>query len=271
MISIVTPSLNPGVALERNLRSLALQDAKFEHIVQDGGSRDGTRAVVERFSSTYNVRFFQEPDNGLYDAVSKGMSKAKGDILAWLGADDYYMPWTLSTVEAVFKRFPGVAWVTGIPAHGFNECRLVCVHSLAPVYLKSLIRRGYHKAGALGYLQQESMFWRRSLWDKVGGAEIIQGYRLAGDYFLWRAFAEHAPLRTVSSVLAVFSISEQQTSIKLRYRYLQETNPGVPWAKLEKWNQKAKPSASAIGKLFNQSVSVLFNRTILRPGLGFVG
>ena len=267
MISIITPTLNAAHVIERNLSAMAQQQASFEHIVQDGGSRDGTRAVVERFSSTYNVRFFQEPDNGIYDAVSKGMSQAKGDILAWLGADDYYLPWTLSTVEAVFQYFPAVDWITGIPTLGFNGGRLVWVPAVAPVYIQSLIRHGCHRSGVLGFLQQESMFWRRSLWDKVGAASVIRGYQAAGDYHLWRAFAKHMPLRTVSSTLAVFSVSEQQVSNKYIGRYLQEVRPNARCVQYTGSNLHL--TASAMGKLFNRCVSITRNSTVVRPHFDF--
>src|SRR5207302_6546791 len=104
MISIITPTLNAASVLERNLSMMAKQQARFEHIVQDGGSQDGTVELVKRFETLYNVRVHQEADSGIYDAVAKGMSKAKGDILCWLGADDYYLPWALATVEAIFGR-----------------------------------------------------------------------------------------------------------------------------------------------------------------------
>jgi glycosyltransferase involved in cell wall biosynthesis len=267
MISVVTPALNAAHVIERNLSAMAKQQGDFEHIIQDGGSRDGTRAVVERFLGAYRVRFCEEPDNGIYDAVSKGMSKAKGSILAWLGADDYYTPWALSTVEAVFHRFPNIDWIIGIPALGFDNGRRVWVASLAPVYVRALIQRGWYSAGALGFLTQESMFWRRSLWDKVDGSSIIRRYQTAGDYHLWRAFAKYTPLRTVSSILAVFSLSEQQVSNKFIRRYLQEVNPSKPLD--ERTVSKLDIGPSATGKLFNRVVSILCNQTVLRPGFGF--
>jgi len=257
MISIVTPTLNPGILLERNLRSLVLQTAEFEHIVQDGGSSDSTADLVARYAGQYPVRFYQEKDSGIYDGVVRGMAKARGDILAWLGADDFYLPWTLSTVQQVFARHPEVDWIIGIPTSGYNQNQVVKVNGLAPVYLRCLIRWGWCCSGRLGNLQQESMFWRRSLWEKSEAPSILAGYKLAGDYHLWKAFAEHAQLWTVSSVLAVFSTSPTQASRRYMSKYLEEMGPHAHGARAAWW-----------GKALRDIASVLGNHRVLRPEAG---
>jgi len=112
-----------------------MQQADFEHIIQDGGSADGTAELVARYACRYDLRFHQERDSGMYEGVLRGMARARGDILAWLGADDFYMPWTLSTVEHMFARYPEVDWIIGLPALGYQNNRIVKVVPLAPVYL----------------------------------------------------------------------------------------------------------------------------------------
>ncbi|MCX6925514.1 MAG: glycosyltransferase, partial [Verrucomicrobia bacterium] len=154
MITVVTPTLNAAHVFERNLSSMASQQADFEHIVQDGGSTDSTAELVARYASRYDVRLYQERDSGIYEGVLRGMARARGDILAWLGADDLYMPWTLSTVEHVFARHPEVDWIIGLPALSYQNNRIVKVVPLAPVYLRSFIRCGWYRPGQLGYLQQ---------------------------------------------------------------------------------------------------------------------
>jgi glycosyltransferase involved in cell wall biosynthesis len=91
MISVVTPALNAAHVLERNLSAMSNQQADFEHIVQDGVSTDDTVELVARYASQYDVRFYQEPDSGMYEGVLRGIARARGDILAWLGADDCYI------------------------------------------------------------------------------------------------------------------------------------------------------------------------------------
>ena len=260
MISIVTATFNAAKVIDRNLSAMSQQRAKFEHIIQDGESTDYTQKAVEKYQSDYDVKFYKEPDNGIYDAISKGMAKANGDILGWLGADDYYLPWTLSTVESVFAQFPEIDWITGIPAQGFDEGRLTWTASLAPVYLRTCIKNGWHKPGCLGFLEQECIFWRRSLWEKVCGGDIIRQYRHMGEYHLWKAFANHARLHTVGTPLAVFSVSPQQNSAKNYHLVMREIDPKTKFM---------GRNPSFIGTLFNRSVSILSFRKVLRPGFGF--
>ena len=257
MISIVTPTKNAATVLERNLSVMAKQQAQYEHIVQDGGSTDGTLELVQRYAPGYNLRIYQEEDTGMYDAISKGICKSTGDILGWLGADDYYLPWTLGTVESIFRQHPAVDWIIGLPAFGYDDGRIVKVNPLAPIYQQNCIRLGWHCAGRLGFLQQEAMFWRRSLWDKANAAGVISAYKYAGDYHLWRAFAEHAELYTVSSVLAVFNHSPSQISARLRSAYLEEVG-----------HHSSHMEAAWWGKLFNRTLSILANHRVLRPELG---
>ncbi len=225
-ISIITPVYNGATAIRPTLDSLSRQTVPFEHIVMDAASKDGTPDVVREYQGQYNVSVISEPDEGHYDAVQKGFAKAKGDILGWINAGDFYLPWTLRTVERVFEKYPEVEWITGIPAINYSAQGLIALWVVAPVYSQTLIRRGWHNGRDLPHVQQESTFWRRSLWDRAGGATLLKGQGrgkgYATDFHLWRRFAEHAPLKTVSCQLAAFSIMPGQITERLRDRYFQE-------------------------------------------------
>jgi cellulose synthase/poly-beta-1,6-N-acetylglucosamine synthase-like glycosyltransferase len=259
MITIVTPTLNAATVLGRNLNLMANQQADFEHIIQDGGSTDDTAELVASYASRYNVKFFQERDSGIYDGVLRGMARARGDILAWLGADDLYMPWTLSTVEHVFARHPEVDWIIGLPALGFHNNQIVKVVPLAPVYLQSFIRWGWYRPGQLGVLQQESMFWRRNLWEASQPSAFLSNYKISGDYHLWRAFARHSRLWTVSTVLAAFSTSPNQSSNKHLSTCLAECGARAQAVEPAWW-----------GKFVNRAISLVANYRVLRPEAGLL-
>jgi glycosyltransferase involved in cell wall biosynthesis len=92
LLSIVTVSLNAAVSIERTLASVALQRTNFvvEHICVDGGSRDGTRSIIDLWASR-NPRIVRtyEPDTGIFDAMNKGLSTAQGEYVLFLNADDF--------------------------------------------------------------------------------------------------------------------------------------------------------------------------------------
>ena len=89
-VSIITVSLNAAKSIADTLTSVAAQSHNdIEHIVIDGGSTDGTQEVVSRFPHV--AKFVSEKDNGLYDAMNKGLALATGDIVAILNSDDFYM------------------------------------------------------------------------------------------------------------------------------------------------------------------------------------
>ncbi|HTH48194.1 MAG TPA: glycosyltransferase [Candidatus Limnocylindria bacterium] len=232
-ISIVTPVYNGMPQIHRTLEAMARQTVPFEHLVMDACSTDGTAAAVREYESRYNVRLVSEPDEGLFDAVSKGFGRTQGEILGWLAAGDFYTPYTLAVVQQVFAAYPDVEWITGIPGYFFEERGIVFSEPVAPVYLQEAVRRGWHNGLWLPTLQQESMFWRRSLWDRAGGAELLRGQGrgkgFASDYQLWRRFAEHARPATVCSPLAAFAHHPGQYSERFARQYLVECGvKGVP-------------------------------------------
>ena len=230
-ISIITPSFNQGVVLEECISSIADQNySNLEHIVIDGGSSDNTSEILVKCRSrlTYCV---SEPDGGQYHALNKGFAKATGDILAWLNCDDKYLPWTLQTVSEIFTRFPDISWVTslfplsldsrGTPLH----CRSVDGYSRQGFF------RGENLAGgdwpSHHFIQQESTFWRRSLWEKCGST-LNTKLKYAADFELWaRFFSTGAELHGVALPLAGFRVHEAQQSQKYAREYLQESREAL--------------------------------------------
>lgn len=182
---------------------ISQQHPGLEYIVIDGASTDGTRDYLHSQRDHFAV-LRSEPDDGQYAAIAKGMTFANGDILGWINGDDILMPWTLRVVTRVFEEFPEVDWISGIPAYlnAASECFLVS--PVAASYPRRFIANGWFREGLLGYLMQETMFWRRGLWERAGGLDLR--WRWAGDFDLWTRFAEHAELTAVATPLAAFRI-----------------------------------------------------------------
>jgi glycosyltransferase involved in cell wall biosynthesis len=108
--SIITPSFRNSGWLRLCIASVADQGVAVEHIVQDAGSDDGT---LDWLPQDARVRAFVEKDSGMYDAVNRGLRRARGEILAYLNCDEQYLPGTLEAVGEFFDEHPDVDVVFG--------------------------------------------------------------------------------------------------------------------------------------------------------------
>lgn len=112
-ISVVTVCYNMEGTIEETILSVLNQNyPNLEYIIIDGNSTDDTMLIVNKYKDKIST-IVSEPDNGMYDAIHKGFSMATGDILAWINADDSYMPWTFKYVNEVFTDLPDVDWIVG--------------------------------------------------------------------------------------------------------------------------------------------------------------
>ena len=216
-ISIITSCYNIENYIKATLRSVTSQQyPNLEYIVLDGASTDGTLNIIREYFDKIST-VISEPDNGQYHAIQKGFDLSNGDIMAWLNADDTYLPWTFSVVAEVFQKFPEVDWIIGLPTFLNKKGQCIRVSDIAASYPRDFIKNGWYRGHLAGYLQQESMFWRRSLWGKSGGLDLKLNY--AADFKLWTEFAKHAELTAVSVPLSAFRYrpDEQKSSTGLKY------------------------------------------------------
>lgn len=219
-ISVVTAVRNAMPWVAETVRSVvSQQSAALEYIVIDGASTDGTREYLESRREHF-AAYVSEPDDGQYAAIAKGMRLATGDVLGWINGDDILMPWTLRLVERIFRDYPDVEWISGIPAYlnASSECFLVS--PVAASYPRRYIANGWFREGVLGYLMQETMFWRRSLWERAGGLD--PAWQWAGDFDLWLRFAAHAELTAVATPLAAFRVRGQDNRSRQGTAYRDE-------------------------------------------------
>jgi glycosyltransferase involved in cell wall biosynthesis len=103
--SIITPSFRSSHWLKLNLPSVADQEVAHEHIVQDSCSDDGT---MDWLPKDARVTAYFEKDKGMYDAVNRGLRRAKGELLAYLNCDEQYLPGALATVSRYFDEHPHI-------------------------------------------------------------------------------------------------------------------------------------------------------------------
>jgi glycosyltransferase involved in cell wall biosynthesis len=211
--------------LDATLLSIDRQSwSNWIHIVVDGGSTDGTVEMIRASIAVEPRRYLVTgKDHGIYDAIFKGFSEVSplpDDILLWLNADDMLAPWAFITMAAAFEK--GADWVTALPARWDEEGRLTHINTAA-WYPQVLIRGGWFHGRALGYIQQESTFFARRLFDRVDPAVIshIRSLRYAGDFLLWREFSRCTPLTTLTTMIGGFRFHAANTS-SAEDRYLNE-------------------------------------------------
>ncbi len=174
-ISIVTPSYNQGVFIERTLRSVAEQSGgEIEHLVFDGGSTDETVKVLK--AARPPVRWVSEKDRGQTDAVNKGIRAGDGEIIGWLNSDDVYYPGAVERVLRYFAEHPEVDVVYGMADHIDREDRAFEDYPTAPWDLEALKERCF--------ICQPALFFRRRVVERHGLLDESLNYCMDYEYWL---------------------------------------------------------------------------------------
>ena len=111
LISIITPCLNRASMIGESIQSVLDQDYPYvEHIIVDGGSTDGTLEVLAKYP---NLHVVSQSDEGIYDAINKGVVQARGEVIGFLNTDDYYESNVFSAVIREFSAHPDCEAVVG--------------------------------------------------------------------------------------------------------------------------------------------------------------
>lgn len=211
---IIIPVFNGGDKIARTIDSLraqtALDDgtARLSVLVMDGASTDDTRARVAALDDP-RIAIVSQPDDGMYDALARGLARAGGDVAGYLPAGEVLDPHAFAVVAEVLTRYPEIAWVTG------QEVTRNAAGQIINCRLPHPFHRRFFECGMYGtrltVLQQESTLWRSALNAQID-RDRLAACRLAGDYLLWRSFARDHELYVVDTHIGSFTVEPGQLS-----------------------------------------------------------
>ena len=183
----------------------------------DGGSTDGSREILERHAHQLHW-WCSEKDNGQYHAINKGFEKTSGEIMGWLNSSDLYLPWTLPTVQEIFLKFPHIQWITSLRKLCIKENGAIEGVQKMPGFAGRCFYAGIHGGPKnSNFIQQETVFWRRSLWDQIG-SQIPHRFRFAADFNLWGEFFQKDSVYGVDAALAAFRFHKDSRSAMDNYK-----------------------------------------------------
>ena len=181
-LSIVTVCLNSVETVEDTIKSVLIQDYKdIEYIVVDGGSSDGTLDILTKYQSRIST-CISEPDNGVYDAMNKGIKLSSGDIVATLNADDMYAD------ETIVGRMLEFIQKNGLDA-AYGD--LAYIDPKNGNHVMRFWKAGKYKRGAFYHgwvMPHPTFFCRKKVFDKYG--YFNNSFQIAADFELMLRFVE---------------------------------------------------------------------------------
>lgn len=204
-ISVVTPSYGQARFIERTIESVVAQAyPNLEYLVQDGGSTDGTVDILRqregRLSSWQSA-----PDRGQAHAINLAFARTRGEIMGWLNSDDLLLPGALARVADHFTRHPEIDVVYGNRLLIDEDDREIG-RWILPGHDDKVLKWA-------DYIPQETLFWRRSLWDQIGG-RVDESFQFAMDWDLLIRFQQAgARFAHLPHFMGAFRVhAEQKTS-----------------------------------------------------------
>jgi len=204
LVSIVTPSFNQAAYLEETIQSVLGQSySRIEYIIIDGASTDGSLDVIRKYAGRL-AHWVSEQDKGQTEAINKGFTLARGEILAWINSDDTLLPDAVAEAMRYLLSHPQVGLVYGDANYIDEKSRVIGKFPAAQTDLQKL-RRGYV------HIPQQASFFRKALWDRVG--PLDDSFYFAMDYDLWTRLAAISELKYLPRTWANFRLHADAKTI----------------------------------------------------------
>lgn len=216
-ISIVIHCYNRENYIAETLDSILSQNyPNLELIVIDDGSTDQSWNIIttykKRLAYTEQLQGFRESP---VEALNAGLTRATGEIMGWLNTKNTLLPESLFTIAEIFKQCGDIEWITGVGTVIDGKSKIIKITHLKKNIYDYLIKNR-------GIIQQESTFWRHSLWEKAGD-RLPNKYRWSFDTALWTKFFPRAELYHVDVQLGTYRKVPESTSIASRKVFIDNT------------------------------------------------
>lgn len=203
-IGVVTPTLNAERYIGETLRSIwtqASDSVEIDHVIVDGGSVDGTIDIASQYPSRVIV---STDDQGMYDAVNRGMALVRGTIVGYINADDEVAPQAFTWISGAFSRQPRAGWLCGRVEYIDGQGRTLGTMMPVRLTLRSFLGIGW------SCIPQQTVWARRQFFDRIGSFDTA--YKNCGDYDWYaRALRVQQPL-FVPHTLGRFRLHDSQLS-----------------------------------------------------------
>lgn len=242
LVSIVTPSFNSAEYIERTILSVKAQDyPNLEHIVVDGGSKDGTVKILKKYK---HLKWVSEKDKGQSDAINKAIKISKGSIIGWLNADDLYCPGAVSKSVAFLLSHPDAVMT-------YSDCEIIDERDKT---IGEIVSRPYNEFLHLSWfnvIPQPGAFFRRDAYDKAGPIDISLNYCMDWEY--WVRLGRIGKLVRIPGCLAKFRLVEGTKTFSQNDKFYGEIKRvckkyGVPYLGWE-LRRLIKKSLASVGVL----------------------
>jgi len=238
LVSIITPSFNQAKYLEQTLRSVLEQDyARIEYIIIDGASTDGSVEIIKKYSlesdsllsdrqrqasGFHTINYWlSEKDSGQAEAINKGLSRATGEIVAWLNSDDYYLPGAISAAVKVFEENPDVVMVYGDMLAVDADGQTINTLKYKQLTLEDLL--------CFQIVGQPSVFFRRDVYEKIGGLDMNFHFLL--DHQYWIRIAQRGKILHVNQTWAAARYHAEAKNRARASEFGREAFRILDWAK----------------------------------------
>ena len=215
-ITILTPTLNRARELEKAMNSVVEAGLpKYEHIIIDGDSKDDTSEIIKHFP---NITFISEPDNGLYEALNKGLLIAKGEYIGWINSDDAFKPNALYPLLQILETDLNIMAVFASAEIDFG------IKNMPYVLIPSIKKEEILHRVTLDSVSMNACLFRKSVFDRIGLFNTT--YKVVSDRdFLFRFGLSGMAYSSVDQV--IYTYIAHPDSLTFADRYIGNENANL--------------------------------------------